>query len=227
MKRCRTAILISGSGSNLQAFIDAVANDGLPLDITSVLSNVETAFGLERARQAGIDAVHVDHRQFVSREAFDRHLAAALDPYAPELIILAGFMRILSPWFVHRFAGRIVNVHPALLPLYPGLNTHARAISAGDKWHGSTVHFVTDELDGGPRIVQGRLQINADDTPESLTARVQRVEHRIYPLAARWFAEQRLILAADGPRLDGEALLEPAVIDFADSDFETVTPSAG
>ncbi len=212
---CRTAILISGSGTNLQAFIDAVDSEGLPLELIAVVSNVSTAYGLERARRAGIQTIVIDHREFASREAFDREIISALDPLRPELLILAGFMRILSADFVRHYRGRILNIHPALLPKYPGLDTHARAIKAGDAEHGSTVHVVTEELDGGPRLLQGKLAIRPDDTPESLAKRVQKIEHRIYPLAAGWFAERRVSVSEAGIALDGESLKEPVVMDFS------------
>lgn len=215
-QRCRTAILISGSGTNLQAFIDGVENDGLPLELIAVVSNVSSAYGLERGKRAGIPTIVIDHRDFTSREAFDLEIAAALDPLEPDLIILAGFMRILSAQFVRHFSGRILNIHPALLPKYPGLDTHARAIDAGDAEHGSTVHVVTEELDGGPRLLQGKLSIRPDDTPEQLAARVQRIEHRIYPLAARWFAEQRVVVTESGIELDGKPLDKPVVMEFPD-----------
>ena len=173
---CRTAILISGSGTNLQAFIDHVADEKLDLDLCIVFSNNPDAYGLERARQAGIPTESFEHGNFPSRELFDRAVAGILDVYEPELIILAGFMRILSPWFVNHYAGRILNVHPALLPKYPGLDTHQRALDAGDREAGSTVHFVTPQLDAGPVIDQARVPVLAGDTAQSLAARVQRAE---------------------------------------------------
>lgn len=212
MNKTRTAILISGSGTNLQAFIDALPD--LDLDIVVVFSNVESAFGLERARRAGIDAVSLSHSAYDDREAFDRAVAAKLDAYAPELFVLAGFMRILSPWFVRRYEGRILNIHPALLPLYPGLNTHQRAIDAGDEWHGSTVHFVTDELDGGPRILQGRLRIRPGESAEELATRVQSIEHRIYPRAAQLVASGEVRYEQGRALRNGEAMPEPEVRDF-------------
>ena len=156
---CRTAILISGSGTNLQAFIDAVAAGNLDLDLCVVFSNKPDAYGLQRAAKAGIPTVCIEHGDFESREAFDRAVIAELDRFEPELLVLAGFMRILSSGFVEHYEGKILNIHPALLPKYPGLDTHQRALDAGDEWHGSTVHFVTEELDGGPRILAGRLRI--------------------------------------------------------------------
>lgn len=212
--RCRAAILISGSGTNLQAFIDRLADGTLPLDIALVVSNRADAYGLERARRAGIPAAVVAHGDFESREDFDRCLAGELESAGARLVVLAGFMRILSPWFVQRFAGRVLNIHPALLPRYPGLDTHARALAAGDATHGSTVHFVTDELDGGPRILAGRIAVRPGDTAESLRSRVQSIEHRIYPEAAGWFAEGRLEFREHAAWLDGRRLDEPVIRDF-------------
>jgi phosphoribosylglycinamide formyltransferase-1 len=185
--RCKTAILISGSGTNLQSFIDRVAKGSVSIDLCGVFSNRPDAYGLTRARDAGIDTRCIEHGDFDTREQFDRAVAVALAPWNPELIVLAGFMRILSPWFVQHYRGRILNIHPALLPRYPGLNTHARVLEAGDTHHGSTVHFVTEELDGGPRIVQGRIRVAPSTDPDDLMQRVQAVEHQIYPTAADWF----------------------------------------
>ena len=210
----RTVILISGSGTNLQSFIDKVAAGELDLDLRLVFSNRPDAFGLERASKAGIPTACIEHGDFADRESFDRAVAAVIDEYDPELIILAGFMRILSPWFVRHYEGKVLNIHPALLPKYPGLNTHQRALDSGDEWHGSTVHFVTEELDGGPLIIQAQVPVLPGDDPEILAARVLRQEHRIYPRAVQWFAQGRLRLNGgrvllDGQPLDGPALIEP------------------
>ena len=213
-RRCKTAILISGSGTNLQAFIDRVEEGQLDIDVVVVFSNKPGAFGLTRARNAGITTACIEHGDFESRELFDRAVAAELDQYEPELIILAGFMRILSPWFVRHYEGKVLNVHPALLPLYPGLDTHQRVLDAGDSHHGSTVHFVTEELDGGPRIVAGRLAINAGETADELRHRVQAVEHQVYPQAAQWFGEGRVEYRDGQAYFDGNLLEEPVVIDF-------------
>lgn len=212
--RCRTAILISGTGTNLQAFIDAVAGGRLNLDLAVVFSNKADAAGLGRARDAGIATACIEHGQFASREAFDQAMAEKLDEWQPDLLVLAGFMRILSAAFVARFRGRILNIHPALLPLYPGLHTHQRVLDAGDRWHGSTVHFVTAELDGGPRILQGRLAVENDDTAEQLARRVQAVEHRIYPEAAGWVAEGRVEFRDGQTWIDGRHAREPIVHTF-------------
>lgn len=214
LAQCKAAILISGSGTNLQAFIDRVRAGQLAIDIAVVFSNKPDAFGLQRAKQAGIETSCLQHGDYADRESFDRAVAAELDRYAPDLIILAGFMRILSPWFVRHYEGRILNIHPALLPLYPGLNTHQRALDAGDSHHGSTVHFVTDELDGGPRIVAGRLAVANGISAAQLQENVQALEHQVYPQAAAWFAEGRLRYRDGQTWLDGKQLQEPVVIDF-------------
>ena len=212
--RCRVAVLISGSGTNLQAFIDRASENDSGLDIVRVFSNRPDAFGLQRANDAGIPCSSIEHQRFDARESFDRAVADLLDQDRPELIILAGFMRILSAWFVHHYEGRIMNIHPALLPKYPGLDTHARVLAAGDAKHGSTVHFVTEELDGGPRILAGRIAIRKGETADELRDRVQAVEHRIYPRAAEWFAAGRLECRDGAAWLDGEELPEPVVVDF-------------
>ena len=214
MSKCRTAVLISGSGTNLQSFIDKSASGEVDLELCLVFSNRPNAYGLTRAEDAGIPTACIEHGGFDSREAFDRAVAQLLDQYAPELLVLAGFMRILSPWFVHHYEGRVLNIHPALLPAYPGLDTHQRVIDAGEKWHGSTVHFVTEELDGGPRILQGRLAIAPGETADELCARVQAVEHQIYPEAANWFGQGRLEMRDGGAWLDGKPLEEPVVSNF-------------
>ena len=209
VRRTRTAVLISGSGTNLQSFIDRVAAGELDLQLAVVLSNRPRAAGLDRARNAAIPAACVDHRDYGDRERFDAALVRALDPYAPDLVILAGFMRVLTGVFIGRFAGRIMNIHPSLLPKYPGLDTHQRAIDAGDKWHGSTVHFATEELDGGPRIIQGRVAVEPGDTAATLAARVLQIEHQIYPQAAALFAAGRLECRDGSAWLDGKRLDEP------------------
>ena len=212
---CRTAILISGSGTNLQAFIDAVAAGDLDLELSIVFSNRPDAYGLERAAKAGIPTACIEHGHFEDRESFDRAVAAELDALQPELIVLAGFMRILSPWFVGHFEGRSLNIHPALLPKYPGLNTHQRALDAGDEWHGSTVHFVTEELDGGPRILAGRLRIIPGESADELQTRVQAVGHQIYPEAAGLVGSGRVVFCDGQALLDGKPTTEPMVRSFA------------
>ncbi|VXC22797.1 phosphoribosylglycinamide formyltransferase [Pseudomonas sp. 8O] len=203
---CNVVVLISGSGSNLQALIDSVAHDGNPARIAAVICNRAGAYGLERAKQAGIATELLDHKQFDGREAFDAALIQAIDAHQPDLVVLAGFMRILTPGFVQHYAGRLLNIHPSLLPRHKGLHTHQRALEAGDSEHGCSVHFVTEELDGGPLVVQAVLPVMADDTAESLARRVHIQEHQIYPLAVRWFAEGRLRLDAQGAMLDGQPL---------------------
>lgn len=203
------AILISGGGTNLQAFIDAVTAGELDLKLSVVLSNRATAGGLARAEKAGIPTACVDHRAYPDREAFDAALIETLAPYAVDIVILAGFMRILTPVFIEQFAGKIFNIHPSLLPKYRGLNTHERAIDAGERWHGSTVHFATEQLDGGPRVLQGRVPVLPDDSPETLAARVLDIEHRIYPQAVSLFVSGRLQFRDGHAWMDGEPLLVP------------------
>ena len=212
--RCRAAILISGSGSNLQSFIDQVAAGRLDLDIAIVVSNRSDAFGLQRAAQANIASVCIEHGAYEDRESFDRAIATELDEQKVDLLILAGFMRILSPWFVKHYEGRILNIHPALLPAYPGLDTHQRVLDAGDSWHGSTVHFVTEDLDGGPLVLQGRLPVTPDQNAEDLAARVQAVEHQIYPEAAGLFANGDLRFHNGNAVLGGKTLSEPIRREF-------------
>lgn len=200
-------VLLSGTGSNLQALIDSIAaTPGHPARLRAVISNRADALGLQRARDAGIDTAVLDHKGYVDREAFDQALMALIDGFAADLVVLAGFMRILSVTFVRHYAGRLLNIHPSLLPLYKGLNTHQRALDAGDREHGCSVHFVTEELDGGPLVVQAVVPVTAGDDASRLAARVHAEEHRIYPLAVRWFAEGRLSLGEQGAILDGELL---------------------
>jgi phosphoribosylglycinamide formyltransferase-1 len=202
----KLAVLISGSGSNLQAFIDAIETGSLKAKIALVLSNKAGAYGLERAAEAGIAAAVVDHRDYANREDFDQALVETLQPHQVDLVILAGFMRILTPVFISGFSGRLLNIHPSLLPRYPGLHTHQRAIEAGDSHAGATVHFVTEELDGGPPILQARVPLLKTDSAQELAARVLVQEHHIYPLAAQWFAQGRLALTEGGATLDGKLL---------------------
>ncbi|PYC27341.1 phosphoribosylglycinamide formyltransferase [Aquipseudomonas alcaligenes] len=206
MADCNVVVLISGSGSNLQALIDSIANDGNPARIAAVISNRADAYGLVRAQNAGIPTLVLDHKQFDGREAFDAALIEAIDGFDPQLVVLAGFMRILTGDFVRHYEGRLLNIHPSLLPKYKGLHTHQRALEAGDREHGCSVHFVTEELDGGPLVVQAVVPVESGDTPESLAQRVHSQEHHIYPLAMRWFAEGRLKLGKTGAQLDGKDL---------------------
>jgi phosphoribosylglycinamide formyltransferase-1 len=208
----RVAVLISGEGSNLQALIDAERAGQLGARIATVVSNVSAARGLERARAAGIEALHLGaHGK--ERADYDAALADLLAAREPELIVLAGFMRILGPKFVEFYAGRMLNLHPSLLPKYPGLDTHRRVLEAGDPWHGATVHFVTSELDAGPAIIQYRLAVRPGDTADSLAQRVHKGEHVILPRAVSWFSNGRLRLAGRSVMLDGRALHEPVAID--------------
>ncbi|RRU97513.1 MULTISPECIES: phosphoribosylglycinamide formyltransferase [Stutzerimonas stutzeri subgroup] len=198
---CNVVVLISGSGSNLQALIDSQAEDN-PARIRAVISNRADAFGLTRAQDADIPTAVLDHKAFDGRESFDAALMAVIDEHAPDLVILAGFMRILTPGFVRHYQGRLLNIHPSLLPKYKGLDTHRRALEAGDSEHGCSVHFVTEELDGGPVAIQAALAVEPGENIEQLTQRVHSAEHQIYPLAMRWFAEGRLRLAEQGAMLD-------------------------
>jgi phosphoribosylglycinamide formyltransferase-1 len=204
--KCKLVILISGGGSNLQSFIDAIETGNLNAEIAAVFCNKPSAFGLTRAANAGIPTEVIDHTTYDNRDSFDRVLMDRISHYSPNLIILAGFMRILTPRFVHNFRGQLLNIHPSLLPKYPGLNTHQRALDAGDKQAGATVHFVTEELDGGPAIVQSRVSIEPLDTVETLASKILAEEHKIFPLAAQWFAEGRLQLEDNYAALDNQKL---------------------
>ena len=203
---CDVVVLLSGTGSNLQALIDSDDVKGSPATIRAVISNRADAYGLQRATDAGIDTRVLDHKAFEGREAFDAALIKIIDQFNPHLVVLAGFMRILSADFVRHYSGRLLNIHPSLLPKYKGLHTHQRALEAGDREHGCSVHFVTEELDGGPLVVQAVIPVESEDTPSSLAQRVHAQEHRIYPLAVRWFAEGRLSLNEQGALLDGQLL---------------------
>ena len=203
---CDVVVLLSGTGSNLQALIDSDDVKASPATIRAVISNRADAYGLQRAKDAGIDTRVLDHKAFEGREAFDAALIQVIDEFKPQLVVLAGFMRILSADFVRHYQGRLLNIHPSLLPKYKGLHTHQRALEAGDGEHGCSVHFVTEELDGGPLVVQAVIPVESDDSPHSLAQRVHAQEHRIYPLAVRWFAEGRLSLDEQGALLDGQLL---------------------
>ena len=200
----RLVVLISGSGSNLQALIDACNSKALNAEIVAVFSNKADAYGLLRAQQAGIPALALSPAEFSSRDDFDAALQAQSDEYQPDLLILAGYMRILTPAFVRHYHGRMLNIHPSLLPKYPGLHTHRKALENGDAEHGTSVHIVTEELDGGPVILQARIAVLPDDTEDTLTARIQQEEHRIYPQVVNWFVQGRLALKEDGIYLDGK-----------------------
>jgi phosphoribosylglycinamide formyltransferase-1 len=191
-------VLISGRGSNMQALVEA----GLP--VAAVVSNRADAGGLEFARARNIPTAVVDHAKFASREAFDEALAREIDRHRPRLVALAGFMRVLTPGFVARYQNRLLNIHPSLLPAFPGLDTHARALAAGVKLHGCTVHFVTAELDSGPIVIQAALRVRPDEQPAELAARVLRQEHVIYPRAARWFLDDKLVIQDAVVRVKGD-----------------------
>ena len=203
---CDVVVLLSGTGSNLQALIDSDDVKASPATLRAVISNRADAPGLQRAKNAGIDTRVLNHTAFEGREAFDAALIEIIDTFNPHLVVLAGFMRILSADFVRHYQGRLLNIHPSLLPKYKGLHTHQRALEAQDREHGCSVHFVTEELDGGPLVVQAVLPVESEDTPSSLAQRVHAQEHRIYPLAVRWFAEGRLSLDEQGALLDGQLL---------------------
>jgi phosphoribosylglycinamide formyltransferase 1 len=206
-------ILISGRGSNMQAIVEQSRRGELHADVRAVISDRPAAPGLAIARELGIDAGALRPGEFPTRAAYDAALGELIARWSPDVVVLAGFMRILSPDLVARFAGKMLNIHPSLLPKYPGLHTHQRALAAGDTEHGASVHFVTEELDGGPVILQSRVKILPGDDEAALSARVQRQEHRIYPEALKWLAEGRVALRAGRPWFDGEPLTEPVMID--------------
>ena len=215
MARLRLAVLISGRGTNLQSLIDACADDDYPAEVGVVISNDPDARGLERAARSGIPARIVDHRPFRDREAFERALDSALDEAETGLVCLAGFMRLLTPWFVERWRDRLINIHPSLLPAFPGLDTHARVLAAGARISGCTVHFVRDEMDRGPIVVQAAVPVVEGDDEAGLAARVLAAEHRSYPLAVRLIAEGRVRVAGDRCVIEGEE--EPGATLFSPS----------
>ena len=208
-RKCRLVVLISGRGSNLQAILDQAASGEWPVDIAVVISNRPGVQGLERARQAGVPALELDHKNYPDRPEFEAALIELIDRQQPDLVILAGFMRVLNPGFTEHYRGRLFNIHPSLLPKFRGLHTHERALAAGETEHGATIHFVTAELDGGPIIVQARVPVLPDDDPDALAARVLAQEHRLYPQAIRWFAEGRLKLEGEQVWFDGKPLAKP------------------
>jgi phosphoribosylglycinamide formyltransferase-1 len=212
-KRLRLVVLISGRGSNLQAIIEEALHGDLPVDLRAVISNRPDAFGLERAWREGIPAIILNQRAFADRAAFEVALRERIDLEQPDLVVLAGFMLILSAGFVEHYRGRLLNIHPSLLPRYKGLHTHERVLAAGDQRHGASVHFVTPELDSGPVIVQAEVPVMSDDDVETLAARVLQREHRIYPLAIRWFAEGRMTLVDDRILFDSRPLYEPWLVE--------------
>ncbi|GAB3478065.1 phosphoribosylglycinamide formyltransferase [Marinomonas epiphytica] len=205
-------VLISGSGSNLQALIDQSLQGKLDANIVAVISNKENAYGLERAKQAGIATHFIDHKGFASREAFDTQLQATIDQYQPKLVVLAGFMRILTEAFTQHYEGKMLNIHPSLLPKYKGLNTHQRAIDAKDSEHGVSVHFVSPELDAGAVIIQASCPIESADTADTLASKVHKLEHVIYPLAVKWASEHRLTYQDGQAFLDGNLLGDNGIL---------------
>ena len=200
-QRCCVVVLISGDGKNLQALIDASSHSGYM--ISHVISNNPEAFGLERAKRCGISSTILNHKDFGTREGFDNALLQAINRKNPDLVVLAGFMRILGPEIVNNFTGRMLNIHPSLLPKHPGTNTHQRALDAGDHEHGASVHFVTEKLDGGPLIAQERIPINANEAAQELGARVLIREQQLYPKVVSWFASGRLCLQQNQAMMDG------------------------
>jgi phosphoribosylglycinamide formyltransferase-1 len=204
-------VLISGEGSNLQAILDQAQRDRL-IEVRAVIASRGDAHGLKRARLAGIPAHALPVSEYPDRERYDAALSECIDRYHPELIVLAGFMRILTDGFVNRYRGRLINIHPSLLPKYPGLHTHRRALEAGDREHGCSVHFVTEALDGGPVIAQARVPVLPGDTEMRLKARVQSVEHRLYPQTLNWFAAHRVKLESAQVLFDNAPLRQPKML---------------
>jgi phosphoribosylglycinamide formyltransferase-1 len=212
-KPLSVVVLISGRGSNLEAILDAIADGELPVEVRAVISNRPNAAGLQRPALLGIRTIVIDHACYSSRCAFESVLQATIDAFEPALLVLAGFMRILAPEFVTHYSGRILNIHPSLLPEFPGLNTHQRVLDAGKCESGATVHFVTPEMDGGPAILQARVPVLAGDDAVLLARRVLEQEHRILPMAIRWFAEGRLRMDASGQAmLDDVPLKQPRIL---------------
>ncbi len=206
LQRCRMVVLISGNGSNLQAIIDACHDGQIFGDVVAVISNQSSAYGLNRATDAGIEAVTLPHKDFPTRADYDGALSQHINQFEPDLIVLAGFMRILTEDTVRQYRGRIINIHPSILPLYPGLNTHERVLEDQASIHGATVHFVTEALDGGPIILQGRVKVLDNDSKETLAAKVHIVEHQIYPKAIAWFSTGRLQMKEDAALLDDKPI---------------------
>ncbi|HEY4645701.1 MAG TPA: phosphoribosylglycinamide formyltransferase [Steroidobacteraceae bacterium] len=206
------AILISGRGSNMVAIAEAARQGRLPIRVAAVISDQPQAPGLTRARELGLPTTVVACRPGVERPDYDRELGQRLNDFSPRLVVLAGFMRILGTALVQEYSGRLLNIHPSLLPRYRGLHTHARVLAAGEHEHGCSVHFVTEELDGGPVVLQARVPVLAGDTEESLSARVQAQEHRIYPMVIGWYATGRLEWRENQPWLDGQRLSSPVVV---------------
>jgi len=204
--RSRIVVLISGGGTNLQAIIDACKTQDYPGEVVGVISNVDNAYGLTRAENSTIPAITLSHKSYDSRESYDLALIKEVDHFSPDIVVLAGFMRILTPAFVQHYCGKLLNIHPSLLPKYQGLNTHQRAIDAGDKEHGVSVHFVTEELDGGPVILQAKVPIFEGDIASDLAERVHEQEHRIYPLVVKWCCLKRVVMDKDQVLFDNNVI---------------------
>jgi len=202
-------VLISGSGSNLQAIIDAIKNNQLNADIKAVISNTADAIGLQRAKQANIPCHVIDHKQYPSREAFDQAMMQIIDPINPELVILAGFMRILSNMFIDHYQHHLINIHPSLLPKYKGLNTHQLALENNDTVHGASVHYVSHELDSGPVVIQAEVPVHATDTEQTLAARVLCEEHKIYPIAIKMHTEGQIAFDKNQLKYNNQDLVNP------------------
>jgi phosphoribosylglycinamide formyltransferase-1 len=201
-------VLISGNGSNLQAIIDQISEQKIHAKIAAVFSNRVDAYGLERAKLSNTPAIFIDHKAFDCRDSYDAYMRKEIDKYSPDLIVLAGFMRILSADFVQHYQGRMLNIHPSLLPKYKGLNTHQRAVDEGDTEHGASVHFVTPDLDGGPVVLQSKVPIFPDQTTDELSQRVQEQERQMYPLVIKWFCQDRLAMKNNRAYLDDNTLPE-------------------
>ena len=206
LNKHRLVVLISGRGSNLQAIIDSVQGGNINAEIAAVISNVDNAGGLQRAAHSGIETAVLEHTEFKSREIFDQNLIELIDKYNPDTVLLAGFMRIFTPAFVSYYAGKLLNIHPSLLPKFQGLDTHQRALDANDAYHGCSVHFVTSELDGGPIIAQASVRVEPDDTAELLARRVLEKEHLLYPMVIGWVTDGRIRLVGNSVSLDGREL---------------------
>lgn len=207
-KQASIVVLISGNGSNLQTILDKCEQGIINGKVTAVFSNKSTAYGLVRAQQAGVDAISLAQGDFADRAAFDATLMAQIDRYQPDLIVLAGYMRILSDSFVQHYAGKMLNIHPSLLPKYPGLDTHQQAMTNGDEEHGASVHFVTPEVDSGPVILQAKVPVFTDDSVDELNSRVHTQEHMIYPMVIQWFCAERLVMIDGKAVLDGKELAQ-------------------
>jgi len=214
-RRLPIVVLLSGSGTNFAAIAAAAAAGRLPVDIRAVVSDRPAAFGLERARALGIPAIAVPPRDYPDRAGHDLALIEHIDAHDPALVVLAGYMRIFTPAFVARYADRMLNIHPSLLPAYTGLHTHRRALADGAKWHGCTVHYVTDELDGGPLVAQAPVPVLPGDTEDTLAGRVHRAEHQLYPTVIDWVATGRLRSDRNAVMLDGKPLAEPVRLEYA------------